>query len=179
MPLRDGIIMREAAPNVWTFCRPFNVFGVFPVGGRSTAIKLESGGVWVFASTPLTTETKKKIGRAWRSEIHHRWQRVPSHVSWRVQESLSRSAGHRPEDLNKKKEAEGWQLDAVYSAAAPDVTHGFESEIHHCDFSGHQNKDIAFYHVASKTVIAADLLMNLPGKEQVYTASKSRHCHNI
>ncbi len=37
-------------------------------------------------------------------------------------------------------------------------------------FSGHANKDTAYYHKASKTVIAADLLFNLPGTEQV------RHC---
>ena len=34
-------------------------------------------------------------------------------------------------------------------------------------FSGYVNKDIAFYHKASKTVIAADLLFNIPGTEQV------------
>lgn len=41
--------------------RPFARFGVWPVGGRSTAIKLSSGGVWVLASTPLDTETKAKL----------------------------------------------------------------------------------------------------------------------
>lgn len=35
--------------------------GMFPVGGRSTAIKLEAGGVWILASTPLTNETKEKL----------------------------------------------------------------------------------------------------------------------
>ena len=37
------------------------LFGFVPVGGRSTAIKLESGGVWILASTPLTDETKEKL----------------------------------------------------------------------------------------------------------------------
>lgn len=41
--------------------RPFSRFGVIPFGGRSTAIKLRDGGVWVLASTPLETETKAKI----------------------------------------------------------------------------------------------------------------------
>jgi hypothetical protein len=31
------------------------------VGGRSTAVKLKSGGVWILASTPLSTETKAKL----------------------------------------------------------------------------------------------------------------------
>jgi hypothetical protein len=41
--------------------RPFSRFGIFPVGGRSTAIRLRSGGVWVLASTPLDTDTKAKL----------------------------------------------------------------------------------------------------------------------
>ena len=34
-------------------------------------------------------------------------------------------------------------------------------------FSGHQNKDVAFFHPASKSLIEADLLFNLPPTEQV------------
>jgi len=34
-------------------------------------------------------------------------------------------------------------------------------------FSGFKNKDVAFLHQPSKTLIEADLLMNLPCKEQV------------
>ena len=41
--------------------RPFARFGVFPVGGRSTAIKLRNGDVWVLASTPLNDDTKNKL----------------------------------------------------------------------------------------------------------------------
>ena len=41
--------------------RPYTLLGLFPVGGRSTAIKLATGGVWILASTPLTDETKQKL----------------------------------------------------------------------------------------------------------------------
>jgi hypothetical protein len=34
-------------------------------------------------------------------------------------------------------------------------------------FSGFANKDVAFFHVASKILIEANLLFNLPGNEQV------------
>jgi hypothetical protein len=34
---------------------------MIPVGGRSTAIRMTDGGVWVMASTPLTPETKTKL----------------------------------------------------------------------------------------------------------------------
>ncbi|KAK6997363.1 hypothetical protein R3P38DRAFT_3370209 [Favolaschia claudopus] len=39
-------------------------------------------------------------------------------------------------------------------------------------FSAFRNKDVAFFHVASKTLIIADLLFNLPANEQ-YSKSKS------
>jgi hypothetical protein len=41
----------------------FTRFGLFRIGGRSTAIRLTSGDVWVLASTPLTAETKATIDR--------------------------------------------------------------------------------------------------------------------
>lgn len=41
--------------------RPFARFGVFPIGGRSTAVKLVNGDIWVLASTPLDSETKTKL----------------------------------------------------------------------------------------------------------------------
>jgi hypothetical protein len=41
--------------------RPFALFGILPIGGRSTAIQLQNGGVWVLASTPLDAEMKLKI----------------------------------------------------------------------------------------------------------------------
>lgn len=40
---------------------PFARFGIIPIGGRSTAIKLKSGDVWVLASTPLNDVTKGKL----------------------------------------------------------------------------------------------------------------------
>lgn len=46
---------------MWIFSKPFARFGLFPVGGRSTAVRLESGDVWVLASTPLNEETKSKL----------------------------------------------------------------------------------------------------------------------
>ncbi|KAG2066211.1 hypothetical protein BDR04DRAFT_104146 [Suillus decipiens] len=57
----SDIVVREVTRDVWTFSRPFARLGIFPMGGRSTAIKLRQGGVWVLASTPLTQDTRNKI----------------------------------------------------------------------------------------------------------------------
>lgn len=34
-----------------------------PIGGRSTAVKLSNGDVWVMASTPLDEPTKETLAR--------------------------------------------------------------------------------------------------------------------
>lgn len=41
--------------------RPFARFGVVPIGGRSTAVKLNNGDVWVLASTPFGSRTKATL----------------------------------------------------------------------------------------------------------------------
>jgi hypothetical protein len=38
-------------------------------------------------------------------------------------------------------------------------------------FSGFKNKDIAFLHAPSKTLMVADLIFNLPATEQVFLCS--------
>lgn len=40
---------------------PFTRMGFMAIGGRSTAIKLSNGGVWVLASTTLDEPTRKVI----------------------------------------------------------------------------------------------------------------------
>ncbi|KAI0360384.1 hypothetical protein OH77DRAFT_1418301 [Trametes cingulata] len=169
----SDLVIREVAPDVWTFSRPFTLLGIFPVGGRSTAIKLAAGGVWIFASTPLTEETRAKLAELGDVKyivagnvVHHLFLK-------QYKDAYPQAKTIGPEDLNQKKAVEGWQLDAVFSSKSPDTKHGFEDEIEHCYFSGYGNKDVAFYHKASKTVVAADLLMNNPPTEQYSKSTQS------
>lgn len=169
------IVIREVTKDVWTFSRPFHLFNRLPVGGRSTAIRLSDGSVWIFVSTPLTDETKKKLSELGEvkylvagNAFHHLFLK-----SYKDAYAGAKVIG--PEALNAKKESEGWQLDEVFSASNPDVKHGFEDEIEHCYFSGYKNKDVAFFHKASRTAIGADLLFNLPGTEQYAMSKLSPH----
>ncbi|KAJ3901538.1 hypothetical protein F5879DRAFT_319680 [Lentinula edodes] len=59
----SDLVIREVTSGIWTFSRPFGrgPLGLLPWGGRSTAIKLSTGDVWVLASTPLTEDTKSAI----------------------------------------------------------------------------------------------------------------------
>ena len=61
---------------------------------------------------------------------------------------------------------------SVYGKDPEGTKYGFEDEIKAQYFSGFVGKDVVFFHLASKTLVEADLLFNLPGKEQ-YSKSKS------
>lgn len=55
-------VIRNVTPNLTTFSQPFARFGLFPIGGRSTAIKLSGEkGVWILASTPLDEPTQERL----------------------------------------------------------------------------------------------------------------------
>ncbi|KAL1941902.1 hypothetical protein VTO73DRAFT_6902 [Trametes versicolor] len=167
----SDLVIREVAPDVWTFSRPFTLLGVFPVGGRSTAIKLSTGEVWVMASTPLTDETKAKLAEL--GEVKYLVAGNAFHYLFLKQykDAYPDAKTIGSEDIHVK--VKDWKLDSVISAKSPDTKYGFEEEIEHCYFSGWGNKDTAYYHKASKTVIGADLLMNNPPAEQYSKTSVS------
>ncbi|KAJ7731144.1 hypothetical protein DFH07DRAFT_847740 [Mycena maculata] len=166
------LVIREVTPEITTFSKPFTRFGLFPFGGRSTAVRLSTGDVWVLASTPLTHDTKAALDKLgpvkWimgADAVHHLFlgQFKKAYPEAKV---IGVAA------LVEKKKKDGLQLDGAYGADAPDTKYGFEDEIYACYFSGFANKDVAWFHTSSKTLIVADLLFNLPGNEQ-YSKSKS------
>ncbi|KAF8886131.1 hypothetical protein BD779DRAFT_1673311 [Infundibulicybe gibba] len=183
------LVIREVTPGIWTFSRPFAAFGILPWGGRSTAIKLSSGDVWVLASTPLTEETKSTLDKL--GPVANGCRRPPSLI---LGYFPSQSVVHDDQDLLfeaeykraypeakvigveplvAKKKKQGLVLDGAYGADPPETLYGFEEEIKACYFSGFSSKDVAWFHVATKTLIQADLLFNLPGYEQYSKVKKS------
>ncbi|KAF5349298.1 hypothetical protein D9756_009369 [Leucocoprinus leucothites] len=165
-------VIREVAKNVWTFSRPFARFGVIPFGGRSTAIKMKDGGVWLLASTPLDEDTKSTLNNlgpvrfiVGADAVHHLFlgQYKKEYPSAKL---IAPDAAHaRLEDKSLK-------FDGAWGRDPPDTKYGFEDDIKSCYFDGFKNKDVAFFHPDSKTLIEADLLLNLPCNEQ-YSKAKS------
>jgi len=164
-------VIREVTKGVWTFSKPFARFGVWPIGGRSTAIQLQNGAVWILASTPLDAETKEKLKDLGEVQyivgadaVHHLFLSDYKNAYPSAKLILPEAAIARHDDKDLV-------FDGVWGRDAPNTQYGFEDEIEHCYFSGFKNKDIAFLHKPSKSLIQADLLMNLPAKEQ-YSKSK-------
>ncbi|KAB5591583.1 Transcription elongation regulator 1 [Ceratobasidium theobromae] len=167
----SDIVIREVTQNIWTFSRPFARFGILPFGGRSTAIRLQSGDVWVLASTPLSDETKAKLNELGLVKyicapdaVHHMF--IPEYKKEYPQAKVIGV----PALVEKNKGV--IEFDGVYGRDPVGTKYGYEPEIQACYFSGFENQDVAFLHVSSRTLIEADLLLNLPGREQ-YSKTKA------
>ncbi|KAF9652360.1 hypothetical protein BDM02DRAFT_3153796 [Thelephora ganbajun] len=160
-------VIREVAKDVWIFSKPFSRFGVIPLGGRSTAIKLYDGGVWVLASTPLEAETKAKIDELGPVKFiigpdqgHHLYlgefkKAYPDAKLIAVEEAIQK---HQGEDI---------KFDGSWGKDASDTKYGFEDEF----FPGFHDERSCFPPQGFQDLIEADLLFNLTPKEQ-YSKSK-------
>ena len=166
------MVIREVTKGVWTFSKPFSRFGLVPIGGRSTAVKLSDGGVWVLASTPLTEQTKVTLDKLGPvkyiigpDSVHHLFL-------GEFKKAYPDAKLIAPEAAIERFEDKTLKVDGKFGADPPGTLYGFENDILHCYFSGFANKDVAFFHPTSRTLIQADLLFNLPCTEQ-YSKSKS------
>ncbi|KAG6902053.1 hypothetical protein C0995_005110 [Termitomyces sp. Mi166 len=164
-------VIREVVKNVWTFSRPFARSGFIPFGGRSTAIKLKSGGVWVLASTPLEPETKAKIDELGPVKYIVSPDAVHYLFLGEFKKAYPEAKMIAPVEVVDR--LSDLKFDGAWGRDPPSMLYGFEDEIKACFFSGFKNKDIAFLHVESKVLIEADLLFNLPAKEQYSKSSSS------
>ncbi|KAL7411000.1 hypothetical protein BDY24DRAFT_398301 [Mrakia frigida] len=161
-------IIRSITPAISIFSIPFKRFGLMPIGGRSTAIKLQSGDIWIYVSTPLQESTKAEIARL-GGEV--KYLVVPD-----MEHTMNISAFHKayptaicvgPEGVAAKKPDVKFAFEySTNGLAGPAEKAGFEEEIESCYFKSHANKDLAFLHKPSGTLIEADVLFNLPATEQ-------------
>jgi len=163
-------VIREVATDVWTFSVPLKVSGFLPVGSRTTAIKLNNGDVWVMASSPLDEETKTRLNELGpvkyivSGDADHYFFLEAYHKEYPEAKVIG------PEPLVKK--APNLKFTGVYGTDPAGTLYGFEEEINVVFFSGYAKRDVAFFHVASKSLIEQDLLFNLPPTEQ-FSKSKS------
>lgn len=171
--MADEIVIREVVPGVTIFSKPFARFGLVPFGGRSTAIKLNNGDVFVFVSTPLSDETKSTLDTMGTVKYLVTPDSLHSLYITEYVKAYPNAKAIGVAPLIEKKKDIQWA--GAFGKDEPGTTYGYEPELTECYFSGFQNKDVAFYHVASKSLIVADLLFNLPAKEQY---SKSKHSPN-
>jgi len=168
------LVIREVVSNVRIFSVPFSRFNLLPFGGRSTAVRLQSGDVWILASSPLNDETKGTIDSM--GPVKYICAADAEHSMYLAEYKKAYPGAKLigiPALVEKKRGIV--EFDGAYGNDAPETKYGYEPEIQACYFSGFKNQDVAFLHTPSKTLIQADLLFNLPGKEQYSKSSSSSH----
>ncbi|KAK7059671.1 hypothetical protein R3P38DRAFT_2837165 [Favolaschia claudopus] len=153
------IVIREVTDNVWTFSRPFALFGWIHVGGRSTAVRLSDGGVFVVASTPLSPETKTKLDDSVQYIVGI--NAVHNIYLSEFKKAYPDAKLLAPAAALARVDDKSLVFDGAWGRDPPDTKYGFEDD----------NKDVAFFHAKSSTLIEADLVVNLPGKEQYSKSS--------
>ncbi|KAG8863991.1 hypothetical protein FRB96_006864 [Tulasnella sp. 330] len=169
MATPSDLVIREVTPGIWTFSRPFQRAPFMPFGGRSTAITLQDGSVWLLASTKVDDETLTKLREIGpvkyiiAPDLGH-WLNLQKFTEAFPDAKVIGVAG-----LETK--VPGVKFAGLYGKDPADTLYGYEPEIIGHYFSDFQNRDVAFFHAPSRTLIEADLLFNLPPTEQ-YSKSK-------
>lgn len=172
-------VVHAFSPHLTTFSRPFARFGVFPVGGRSTAVQLQEppnkGALWVLASTPLDGPTRDKVKEMGDDVkfivapdfVHHLYVK-----EWADAFPSAKCIG--VEGLDEKRKDIKWAGLYGKDSAEASSSYGFENEIQARYFPTFANKDVVFLHKASRSLIVADLIFNLPGNEQYASTPKGK-----
>ncbi|GAA5986870.1 hypothetical protein JCM10908_000933 [Rhodotorula pacifica] len=184
-PENPELVIRKLNNAITIFSVPFARMGVVPFGGRTTAVKLQDGSVWLAASHPLTPSTLQALAEL--GPIKHIVMLDAEHGMYTKQYHDAYPAAKlyfpaRGIDSWRKKSwlpTDASQVFAYGAGCKPGeaVADPFEAttggEIKSADFGkAFINEDIAFLHAPTRTLIEADLLLNLPPKEQYERSTK-------
>ncbi|KAH7100290.1 hypothetical protein BKA62DRAFT_249053 [Auriculariales sp. MPI-PUGE-AT-0066] len=160
------LVIREVVPGIRTYSCPFSRLGIGPMGGRSTAVRLsDNKNVLVLASTPLTDATRASVDELGAVKYiigpdaeHHLFIK-----EWKAAYPDARVCG-----VQRTVDVSGVPVDGVWGRDANPL--GDDSVVN-ADFAsefvpGHVNKEVVLLHRPSRTLIQADLMLNLPAHEQ-------------
>ncbi|KAL7408882.1 hypothetical protein BDY24DRAFT_372829 [Mrakia frigida] len=154
-------VFRPITPEILIASKPFTRFGFLPWGGRSTFIFLPSNELFIVVSTPLDERTRTSLhefaGTEWESKVAY---------------LLAPDDEHTLYTKEWKKAFPSAQVIASKTTNLPDIDIHNLSTIKIQLFGQLVTHELAVLHVPSKTLIEADLLFNLPAKEQ-YSKGKA------
>ncbi|KAF2277812.1 uncharacterized protein EI97DRAFT_431885 [Westerdykella ornata] len=173
------MVIRDMVPGtITTLSAPFWRFGLIKIGGRGTVVRLQNGTLAVFSPIALTPEVKTKLSTLGEVkyitalDIEHHIYLGPWHQAFPNAKVLG------PEGLPEKRKKNGNEdvaFSHIFSKSKPveSVDADFDREFEWEYVPAHTNKEIAFHHKPTRTLIQADLLFNLPATEQFSKAGVS------
>ena len=156
---------------ITTFSRPFKRMSLFHIGARSTAVTLSDSTVMLFSPTQYDDITKAKLDSMPTVSYLVALDEVHYLNIKKYKEVYPKAKVIGPDSLTKAK---GVPVDIAFTAQDREKSFGPQGEVKAVYFPGFSNKDIAFLHVPTRTLIQADLMFNLPAREQ-YSQADSPH----
>lgn len=176
--------IRSIHPTVTTLSLPFTRHGRLAFGGRATLVRLSSGSVAVFSPVALTDEVRTAVNDLAKSKTdaavgyivapdleHHiylsEWKKAFPGAKIIAPDGLY---AKRKSQASDKAKFPNVSDDAFFKSMAQGETQvgdtafdkDFETEVLHTT----PNKEMAFLHKPSRTLIQADLMFNMPPTEQ-------------
>ncbi|KAJ0415075.1 beta-lactamase-like protein [Aspergillus carlsbadensis] len=178
----DVMVIRNVTSDVVTLSLPFARFGRFKFGGRGTLVRMSSGSIAVFSPinlTPAVRETVSSLGGQVKYiaalDLEHHlhltsWKNAFPDAEIIAPEGLWEKRQSMPEfkDTPFKHILRETNKDRPWS-----ISEEFDKEFNTEYVYGHGSKEIVFLHKPSLTLIEADLLFNLPAREQYSKTGES------
>ncbi|KXS13267.1 hypothetical protein M427DRAFT_58811 [Gonapodya prolifera JEL478] len=174
-------IIRAIHPSITTISRPFlRPPGGTPFGARCTAVRMASGDVLVFSPTLLDPKTKEAVDKLGSvkhivlPDIEHYiyasdWKEAYPQASILGVQGLKKNMS----DLLKSKDKPDLEWTGILGEDPADKKYGFEEEFAFRYCPGFVNRDVLFFHKPTKCLLTADMLFNLPAKEQFSQAPQA------
>lgn len=174
----EVMVIRNITPNVVTLSVPFARFGVLEVGGRGTIVRLTSGALAVFSPVALTPEVKAKLQELGGNlkyivalDIEHHifvseWKKEFPQASIIGPEGLpEKRAKMTDERIGKEEFAVVFDVKKKTDKTLT-VSPEFDADFEYEYVDGHAGKELVFMYKPDKVLIEADLMFNLPAREQ-------------
>ncbi|KAL2883972.1 hypothetical protein SGCOL_000610 [Colletotrichum sp. CLE4] len=175
----DVMVIRDLTPNITTFSVPFSRFGTLKIGGRATLVRLTSGALAVFSPVALTDAVKAKIAEKGGNLAYIIAPDMEHHIfisEYKAAYPQAKIIG--PDGLPQKRAKQTGdpkintadEFFVVFKDGAEKrsvtITPEFDADFEYEYVDAHANKELVFYFKPERVLIQADLLFNLPPREQ-------------
>ncbi|KAL2843591.1 beta-lactamase-like protein [Aspergillus pseudodeflectus] len=177
----EVLVIRNVTPNIVTLSLPFSPFGGVKFGGRGTLVRLATGSIAVFSPVPLTPRVHEAITNLGGQIKYIAALNIEHHLhltAWK--DAFPAAEIIAPEGLWEKRQAVAEFKDTAFThifrkddQEPPKISSEFSAEFVVEYVHGHQSKELVFLHTPSRTLIEADLVLNLPATEQYSRTGES------
>ncbi|KAF2456321.1 hypothetical protein BDY21DRAFT_346781 [Lineolata rhizophorae] len=168
----EVMVIRNVTENITTLSAPFYRFGRIKVGGRGTLVKLPSGGVAVFSPVALTPEVRETVSGMGpvkyiaALDVEHHIFLGPWHEAYPDAKVIGMEGLPEKRAKQKNEEVPFAVVFPSKDKGSVKVDEDFDTAFDYEFVASHANKELVFNYKPERTLIEADLLFNLPAKEQ-------------